>query len=95
MAHVKTAVSLPEELYKRLDAIACERHTSRSKILAEALADYVAHLESEEITRQLHQAFITPTPAELAEDEHFLAAAKRHRRMVAEVTGDGWDASSG
>ena len=90
MAHVKTAVSLPEELYKRLDAIACERHTSRSKILAEALADYVAHLESEEITRRYNELYSNLTPEEIEEDKALLHVAQAEMARILEREGERW-----
>lgn len=95
MAHVKTAVSLPEDLYRRLDEIAARRCMSRSKVLAEALAEYVAHADGEELSRQLEAAYGNPTPEEVAEDEALLRASRREMRRIIEETGDTWDGPAG
>ncbi|MFN8508203.1 MAG: ribbon-helix-helix protein, CopG family [Dehalococcoidia bacterium] len=92
MPTVKTAVSIPEDLFRRLEEIAGQRCTSRSKILAEALADYVTRIDREELTRRFNEALATMTDEEREEDMRFLDGARRRRLQVAEATGDTWDA---
>jgi len=82
MPAVKTAVSIPEDLFRRLEEIAGQRCTSRSKILAEALADYVARIDGEELTRRFNEALATMTEEEHEEDRRTLRA---FQRMFAET----------
>ena len=82
MPAVKTAVSIPEDLFRRLEEIAGQRCTSRSKILAEALADYVARIDGEELTRRFNEALATTTEEEHEEERRTLRA---FQRMFAET----------
>ena len=52
---MKTAISLPDELFRQGDAFA-ERHgASRSQVYANALAEYLARHRGEEITAKLNE----------------------------------------
>jgi metal-responsive CopG/Arc/MetJ family transcriptional regulator len=53
----KTAVSLPQELLEKTDKIAQENGTSRSAIVAEALAEYIHRRENEQILAQLNEVY--------------------------------------
>jgi predicted transcriptional regulator len=50
---MKTAVSIPDELFRRADELASRLGKSRSEIYREALADYVARRDPQAITRAL------------------------------------------
>jgi predicted transcriptional regulator len=47
---VKTAISLPDELFERAEKIARRMKKSRSEVYREALAEYVARHEPEAVT---------------------------------------------
>lgn len=50
---MKTAVSIPDDLFRRADELASRLGKSRSEIYREALADYVARREPGAVTRAL------------------------------------------
>ena len=52
----KINVSLPDELLRELDELAAELHRSRSGLVAEASARYVAELEAQRVARQRRSA---------------------------------------
>lgn len=52
---MKTAVSIPDELFEQADALAHRLGKSRSEIYREALADYVARREPGAVTRALDE----------------------------------------
>jgi len=73
---MKTAVSIPDELFRRADALATRLGKSRSEIYRAALADYVSRREPGEVTRALD---------EVADDlatEHEAFAAHAARRAL-------------
>jgi predicted transcriptional regulator len=57
MATVKTAISLPEELFRSLVAIADKTGRSRSAIVAEALDDYANRREARELTKAYDEVY--------------------------------------
>jgi predicted transcriptional regulator len=69
---MKTAVSIPDELFLRADELASRLGKSRSEIYREALADYVMRREPGAVTRALDEM-----ADELAADNKFVAAAAR------------------
>jgi predicted transcriptional regulator len=50
---MKTAVSIPDELFRRADALARSLGKSRSQVYREALAEYLLRRDSESITSTL------------------------------------------
>lgn len=50
---MKTAVSIPDDLFRQADELAARLGKSRSEVYREALADYVARREPREVTRAL------------------------------------------
>ena len=56
MAHVKTAISLDETLFKAAEEWAGKLGVSRSQFFAKALAEYVREQENEELLRRLNEA---------------------------------------
>jgi predicted transcriptional regulator len=70
---MKTAVSIPDELFLRADELASRLGKSRSEIYREALADYVARREPGAVTRALDEIADDLTAA----DAEFVAEAAR------------------
>jgi metal-responsive CopG/Arc/MetJ family transcriptional regulator len=54
---VKTAVSLPDELFRHAELMAKRRRVSRSQLYAEALADFLARNQTESVTEQLNAVY--------------------------------------
>ena len=52
---MKTAVSIPDHLFERAEALARRLGKSRSQVYREALADYVARREPDNVTRSLDE----------------------------------------
>jgi metal-responsive CopG/Arc/MetJ family transcriptional regulator len=51
---MKTAVSIPDELFRRADELARQLGKSRSELYREALADYVARRDPQAVTAALN-----------------------------------------
>jgi metal-responsive CopG/Arc/MetJ family transcriptional regulator len=75
---VKVAVSLPDQLFQRADALAGRLGVSRSRLYADALAEYLANHTSDGVTEAL-DALYRDEPATL---DHDLA------RVQASAVGD-------
>lgn len=56
MAHVKTAISLDEGLFREAEEWAGKLGVSRSQLYARAVEEYVRQRENEELLRRLNEA---------------------------------------
>lgn len=54
---MKTAISLPDELFQVADALATRLGVSRSALYATALAEYVARHEESQVTAGLDRVY--------------------------------------
>jgi metal-responsive CopG/Arc/MetJ family transcriptional regulator len=54
---MKTAISLPDDLYLEADVVADRIGVSRSQLYATALAEYLAKFRSEDLTAQLNAVY--------------------------------------
>jgi len=70
---MKTAVSVPNDLFVHAEHLASQLGISRSELYARALRELVERLESAAVTKQLDAAYVTVDPS-LSSD---LAAAAR------------------
>lgn len=87
MAHVKTAVSIEESLFKEAEAWAGKLGISRSRLFAEAVRDYVRQRENEELLRRLNEAHADG----LADEEkEFLDRMWAYHGRLLEETGNEW-----
>lgn len=71
---MKTAVSIPDELFRRADELAVQLGKSRSELYREAIADYIARRDPMAVTEALNRV-----ADELADDQKGLVehAARR------------------
>jgi predicted transcriptional regulator len=53
---MKTAVSIPDDLFAQAEKVAAERNMSRSALYAEALAALLKRVRDEQITEQMNRA---------------------------------------
>ena len=76
---MKTAVSIPDELFEKAERLAKQSRKSRSQIFKEALADYVARHALDDVTDAMDRAC-----AEVSDvrDGFVSAAARRALRRV-------------
>jgi predicted transcriptional regulator len=52
---MKTAVSIPDEIFKKADIIARRTKRSRSRIYSDALREYVARHSPDEVTEAMNR----------------------------------------
>lgn len=71
---MKTAVSLPDELFRDAERLAKRLGRSRSRLYRDALAEYVARHDPDDLTRRIDQAL---EAAGDASDPFIGAAARR------------------
>jgi metal-responsive CopG/Arc/MetJ family transcriptional regulator len=57
MACVKTAISIQESLFKQAEELARKLQVSRSKLVSLALEEYVGKHRTEELVRQIREAY--------------------------------------
>ena len=76
---MKTAVSIPDDLFRRADRLAKHTKKSRSQLFQEALRDYVAKHAPEDVTEAMNRVC-----AELGDtsDDFVSAAGRRLLRRV-------------
>jgi len=55
--NVKTAISLQEELFKKVNKLAAELHVSRSRLFVMAVQDFIKKKESHNLLSQINNAF--------------------------------------
>lgn len=60
---MKTAISLPDELFEAADALARKLGLTRSRLVAEALAEYVAKHRTSRVTQRLDSVYATEAAA--------------------------------
>ncbi|MBI2433572.1 MAG: ribbon-helix-helix protein, CopG family [Candidatus Hydrogenedentes bacterium] len=71
---MRTALTIPDDLYDRADEVARRRNKSCSDIVSEALRDYLARLAPEDITESMDRVL---DEVGQAEDKFSAAAARR------------------
>jgi len=72
---MKTAVSIPNELFDAAERLARRSRKSRSRLFSDALREYVARRSPEKITAAMDEAL-----AEIGESKDpFIAAVSRRR----------------
>jgi metal-responsive CopG/Arc/MetJ family transcriptional regulator len=76
---MKTAISLPDELFNEADALADRTGVSRSELYATALAEYLAKFRSEEVTARLNAVYADKGQGR---DEPLRSVARRTARRA-------------
>lgn len=72
-AGMKTAVSIPDDIFERAERLASQGRRSRSEVYASALNEYLARHARDEITEAMNQVCDKAGQ----NDDAFLAAAAR------------------
>lgn len=83
MPTVKTAVSLPEEVYEQVEALAQEMGVARSRVVTLALERFLARRRNERLLEQINEAY-ADSPDQ--EEQHLLEATRR--RQGARLAGE-------
>ena len=76
---MKTAVSIPDRIYKKAESMAHRFRTSRSRLYSQALEEYVSRHDSDEITSAMNRV----CDAVPQKRDPFLSAAAR--RLLAKT----------
>lgn len=79
---VKTAISVPDDLYERATRRAHDLGMSRSELFSRAAARYLDELDSESVTRQIDQAVASLGEGDASTRDAVTAA----RRLLAATT---------
>ena len=78
---VKTAVSLPDDLFRLAEATARRLHVSRSELYAKAISDYLKRQQGTAITERLNEVY-SRNPAKLD--------SGLHRAQLKSLEKDAW-----
>lgn len=54
---MKTAVSIPDEVFRRAEELARRRRLSRSRLISTALEEYLQRHEHEDVTAELDRVY--------------------------------------
>ena len=80
MSNVRTAISIPESLFDRIDAFAKKAQISRSRLFVLAVEDYLRQVENEELLQALNDVYQEPLSPE--EDSYLQRMKNKHRQQV-------------
>ena len=80
MSNVRTAISIPEELFERVEALAKKAQISRSRLFVLAVEDYLRAIENEELLKALNAAYEEPPSTE--EEALYQRMKAKQRRLV-------------
>lgn len=80
---MKTAISVPDDIFRQGEALARQLGMSRSQLYSEALREYLWRHSSDAITEQLNRVYSEP---ETEEDRALAAFMHEAARQVLENT---------
>ena len=80
---MKTAISLPDDLFEKVEQLAEELHLPRSRIFTEAVRDYIDRQRNQKILRALNRVY---SEADTEQETTLRKQSKKHyaRRLKAE-----------
>lgn len=80
MAHIKTAISLREDLFEQVETLASEMKISRSRLFALALEEFLQRYQSQQLLERINAAYDeAPDPSEQALQRRM---RRQHRQIV-------------
>jgi metal-responsive CopG/Arc/MetJ family transcriptional regulator len=82
---MKTAISVPDEIFQRVAGQAAELGISRSEFFARAALRYLDELAAQSLTSQIDQALQAA-----GDDDSATAAASASRRLLLAAGNDDW-----
>jgi len=80
MSGVKTAISLDEELFDKVNKLAHELHVSRSRLFTIAVKDYLKKQENQALFAQLNDAYSDHPDEE--ERKISTSIKSKHRKII-------------
>lgn len=81
MANIKTAISLPESLFARVEKLAAELKVSRSRVFVLALESFVRDYQDRQLFDQINQAY-ADEPQTASEQLQLKRIRRQHRRAA-------------
>jgi len=80
MANIKTAISIQENLFEQVDALARELEISRSRVFALAVEEFIQRYQNKQLLADLNQAYADAA----TENENTLRYQSRatHRQIL-------------
>ncbi len=82
---MKTAISIPDNVFKDIDKLSKELHCSRSQILTDAAREYIEKLKNEKILKALNKAY---SEKETEPEAELRRKGKKHYAKL--LKGDRW-----
>lgn len=80
MPHIKTAISIDEAIFKKMDNLSHKIHISRSRLFEEAAAAFLQKKTGPDLLEKLNKVY-SDGPAE-NEKEWLNSAADHHRKLL-------------
>ncbi|MCH8296028.1 hypothetical protein IH992_33535 [Candidatus Poribacteria bacterium] len=80
MAHVKTAISIQESIFKEASALAAKMNISRSKLFSIAVSEFMQKQKNRQLFEQINAAYDDMPDSE--EREHQKAMKVKHRQLL-------------
>lgn len=81
MANVKTAVSIPNSLFKQTEAIARKMKISRSRLFAIALEDFIKRHKNRDLVEAINRAYDEGLDAD---EKTLLRMIRRNQKKLSE-----------
>lgn len=82
---MKTAISIPDDIFKDIDKLSKELHCSRSQILTDAAREYIEKLKNERILEALNKAY---SEKETDQEAELRRKGKKHYAKL--LKGERW-----
>lgn len=82
---MKTAVSIPDDIFEDIDKLSKELHCSRSKLLTDAAREYIEKLKNKKIFAALNKAY---SEKETEQEAELRGRSKKH--YVKLLEGERW-----
>jgi predicted transcriptional regulator len=79
---MKTAISIPDEVFRKAEHLARRMRKSRSQLYSEAVAEYTARHSDDEITESLNRILEDPEAADPELDAFVQAAARQTLKRI-------------
>jgi predicted transcriptional regulator len=79
---MKTAISIPDDVFAKADHLAKRQKKSRSRLYADAVAQYVARHDEDAITEAINRVCDDPAAADPELDAFVAEAARRTLERV-------------
>src|SRR5260370_24679276 len=81
MVNLKTAISLPESLFEKVELLAREMRIPRSQVFVLALEDFVRRRENQELLTKINEAY--QDPPDTVERRPLQEKRRHHRKILA------------